>query len=238
LKGVLGHEQRLAIFMSIGVVLLFLEKLKIGKQYPIYYYFAFISTLVATQARAFIVFTIIVVGLIYIIEGKKHTKLIFLFLVMLVTASLAGSIDLITDKFSRGDADLTLTGRVPIWEHTLYRAEERPSLGFGFASYMKEGVNTQMFRDYVPPHAHNTIVHSLFEVGAIGTFILLFWMYKLSTLKTIKGKSYGFYLIVLAFLCGLMGMIFGTKINGCLLMVLFLILIEYDLKDKTYRRIS
>ncbi len=233
LKGVLGHEQRLAIFMSIGIVLLFLERLKIGKKYPIYYYLFFISTLFATQARAFIVFTILVVGLIYMIEGKKHIKLIFLSLVLIISASLAGSVDLISNKFSRGDADLTLTGRVPIWEYTLYRVEERPSLGFGYASYMKEGVTRQMFSNYVPPHAHSTIVHSLFEVGALGTFILLLWMYKLSTLKTLKGKSYGFYLIVLAFLCGLMGIIFGTKMNGCLLMVLFLILIEYDLREKT-----
>lgn len=238
LKGILGHEQRLAIFMAIGIILLFLERLKIGKKYPVFYYLIFIVTLFATQARAFIIFTILVVGLIYMIEGKRHIKLIFLLLVTVVVISLVGSVDFFTEKFSRGDADLTLTGRVPIWEYTLYRIEERPNLGFGFASYMKEGITSQMFSNYVPPHAHNTIVHSLFEVGAFGTFILLLWMYKLSTLNTLKGKSYGFYLIVLAFLCGLTGIIFGTKMNGCLLMVLFIVSVEHDLKGKTYRKIS
>lgn len=232
LKGILGHEQRLAVFMSIGLVLLVLERLKTGKRYPIYYYLFFIATLFATQARANIVFTLVVVGLIYMIEGKKHVKLIFFSLTMLIAITLAGSFDLITERFSRGDADLTLTGRVPIWEYTLFRVEERPNLGYGFASFMKEGISTQIFRDYIPPHAHSTIVHSLFEVGMIGTILLLFWMYKLTTFKTPTGKSYGFYLIVLVFLCGLTGIIFGTKLNGCLLLVLFLISVENDLKFK------
>jgi exopolysaccharide production protein ExoQ len=228
LKGVLGHEQRLAIFMAIGIILLFLENIKRKKKYPVYYYAFFIITLFATQARAFILFTMFVVSLIYILEGNRSRKFAFLILISFIFVGLASYANVIIDYFSRGNADLTLTGRIPIWEYVLFRFEERPFLGFGFSSFMKEGVSNEVFSSYVPPHAHNTIVHSLFETGILGTMLLLFWMYKLSIYSKDNGKSYGFYLVTLAFLCGTMGIVFGTKMNGCMLLILFIIALEFD----------
>lgn len=225
LMGILGHEQRLAIFMGLGLILMTYMKLIKKVNYPSFFYIIFLITLIATQARAFIVFTIIIIFLIYFFEVKRNVKLLVLFIfTIFISILILFSNDLLS-LVSRGDADMSLTGRVPIWEYTLQRAQEKPYLGFGFSTFMVEGVAEEIFLNYVAPHAHNTIVHSLFETGYIGTSILLLWMYQLG--KTNESKeTINRYIILFVFLCGLMGVVFGTKVNGVLLFVLALISIS------------
>jgi exopolysaccharide production protein ExoQ len=231
LKGILGHEQRLSLFCGIGLILTFRFRTLFSKKFILVSVLIITATLMATQARAFIAFTFTTLAFMYLIESKKSQKMIAFFLVLLVSIIFYVGMESVATKFSRGANDQTLTGRTTIWVQTLHRAEERPILGFGFASFLEEGVSKQIFQSYEPPHAHNTFIHSLFETGYLGTAFLVIWMIFIACSK--NSSRVPLYLMFFSVLCGLMGIVFGAKMNGVLFFTLFIIII-YSRTDKDY----
>ncbi|WP_395341898.1 O-antigen ligase family protein [Ningiella sp. W23] len=221
LKGIMAHEQRLALFCGIGIILSYFYRLQLSRTTILFSLAIFVITLLATQARAFTIFVILVIGVINVVESKGFKKLISVMILAVAAIGFYGVSSTVADKFSRGANDQTLSGRTTIWEHTLYRSQERPYFGFGFGSFLEEGVANQIFQSYSPPHAHNTFVHSLFETGKIGTLLLIVWM--LSLANTSSANRLASYLIFFSVLCGMMGIIFGSKMTGTALLVVFII---------------
>lgn len=82
------------------------------------------------------------------------------------------------------DRDVTLTGRVPLWESVFPRLLDRPIQGYGFNGYWNgwgspshEIWNLNTWR---PPHAHNQFIDVMLLLGVIG--LLLFVGLQLRTL--------------------------------------------------------
>jgi exopolysaccharide production protein ExoQ len=79
--------------------------------------------------------------------------------------------------------DPTLTGRTTIWEVVLLDVfPNRPWFGYGYEGFWSslEGafwVEWGMYA-YVPPHAHNVLLHTLVGLGGIGSVFLLFFVCK------------------------------------------------------------
>lgn len=82
--------------------------------------------------------------------------------------------------------DLTLTGRVPLWEIVWSYIQERPLLGYGFGSFWLAetyGLSVSALAGWEVPHSHNGFLDLWLELGvvglALGVFLLLtslvFW---------------------------------------------------------------
>lgn len=83
----------------------------------------------------------------------------------------------ITDLLGR---DVTLTGRVPLWEFTFGETLRRPLTGFGWNAYWGGNLSpshevwTQFY--WSPPHSHNALIDYALQIGypGAGLFLALF----------------------------------------------------------------
>lgn len=227
LKGILFHEQRLALFMGIALILVSYLYVYKRIRFNFYIYTIFFVTLLATQARAFVAFSILTCLLLFAHQLSLKKKLCFFGGCVLLFLVILAGWDSISPLLFRGDADLSLTGRIPIWQHTLERYTENPALGFGFLSFSTEGVAQEIFKNYVPAHAHNMYINTLFEVGFVGLFLLALGM---AGMVYCTSSSLVGYMVLFALLCGGMGVVFGSSLNGISLLILLLASIEGRLR--------
>ncbi len=75
------------------------------------------------------------------------------------------------------DKDVTLTGRVPIWENLIPIALERPLGGHGFgatfAGYFSPIHEVWIYNNWNPSHAHNALLQIWLEMGAVAVVLYL-----------------------------------------------------------------
>ena len=87
--------------------------------------------------------------------------------IFLVLAAILGAAQL----FAAFGRDLTLTGRVPLWEFVWWQIKEAPWLGHGFAVYFDipwvQSYITESLQWYVP-NAHNGYLELWLGVGVLG----------------------------------------------------------------------
>jgi exopolysaccharide production protein ExoQ len=87
--------------------------------------------------------------------------------IFLVLAAILGAAQL----FAAFGRDLTLTGRVPLWEFVWWQIKEAPWLGHGFAVYFDipwvQSYITETLQWYVP-NAHNGYLELWLGVGVLG----------------------------------------------------------------------
>ncbi|MDH3680435.1 MAG: O-antigen ligase family protein [Acidimicrobiia bacterium] len=76
------------------------------------------------------------------------------------------------------DKDVTLTGRIPLWESLLSVAWERPLLGHGyratFGGFFSPIHEVWIQNQWNPSHAHNALLQISLEIGLIGAAVYLF----------------------------------------------------------------
>lgn len=227
LRGILDHEQRLAIYMGFALILLLVQKLQ-GD--PVKYFWLTLGllaiTLFATFARAYMAFVFVLLVLML----QTYVRPVRFALWTLGPIIAGGMLVILPDVlqfFSRGDADVTLTGRTTIWAYALDAWQERPLLGYGYGSFPTMVQNIGVFESYVPPHAHNSQIHTLFEAGVIGTFLLMMWIIRLIRLSAGGAPMPHRYILVFSLLAGLTGIVFGEKINGALILVLLVFSLQF-----------
>lgn len=92
------------------------------------------------------------------------------------------------------DKDVTLTGRVPLWESLIPVVVERFALGHGyraaFGGYFSPVHEVWVQHSWEPPHAHNAVLHLWLEVGVVG--LVLFFI---SFFRAVKRAVHGVNLI-------------------------------------------
>lgn len=75
------------------------------------------------------------------------------------------------------DKDVTLTGRVPMWQQLYPIFAERWPIGYGygaaFGGYFSPVHELWIQSRWNPSHAHNALLHIALEVGVLGAFIFL-----------------------------------------------------------------
>jgi O-antigen ligase len=89
------------------------------------------------------------------------------------TAAFAtANIDLLADWL---DKDVTLTGRVPLWEDLIPVAMERPLIGHGYGAafngYFSPIHDVWIQNPWNPSHAHNALLQLWVEMGAIAAVL-------------------------------------------------------------------
>jgi O-antigen ligase len=80
------------------------------------------------------------------------------------------------------DKDVTLTGRVPMWESLLPIALERPLTGYGykatFGGYFSPIHEVWIQSNWNPTHAHNAALQIVLEIGVFGLIAFLFCYFR------------------------------------------------------------
>lgn len=107
-----------------------------------------------------------------------------------VLLSLAGS-SLFTIAFATAnigilakwlDKDVSLTGRVPLWEDLIPVVLERVALGHGyraaFGGYFSPVHEIWIKHTWQPPHAHNGLFHIWLELGLVGLVLFLIGFFR------------------------------------------------------------
>ncbi len=92
------------------------------------------------------------------------------------------------------DKDVTLTGRVPLWESLIPVVVERIALGHGyraaFGGYFSPVHEVWVQHSWEPPHAHNAVLHLWLEVGLVGLVL-----FGISFFRAVKRAVHGVNLV-------------------------------------------
>jgi O-antigen ligase len=72
--------------------------------------------------------------------------------------------------------DVTLTNRVFVWAYSWANILQHPLLGYGYNAFWQDSQRALAALDWLAPHAHNSFLELLLDVGVIGTALLLFVM--------------------------------------------------------------
>jgi O-antigen ligase len=99
----------------------------------------------------------------------------------------------------------TLTGRTDLWRAVWAAIREKPLIGHGYGFWEQASVtrsNIWLAANWQAPHAHNTWLEALLQIGLIGAFLTAFvWLSAMfrATLLTITQYGHGalFYLVIL-----------------------------------------
>ncbi|MCU0332144.1 MAG: O-antigen ligase family protein [Ignavibacteriaceae bacterium] len=180
-----NHLAQTCIYCLLSSVIFFsFDKKLLQKLYDALLIFVSVFLIYkAHSSTAILVLAMILfVGFIFQIEsifskfgfGRSLLTLIFLFLLgfilifMIFSSEIFG---LIPGYFGK---DMTLSGRIPIWEHTWTEIEKRILLGYGFATYWIMGhprleIFAEYFEGFKVNQAHNGFLEIMLQLGVFGT---------------------------------------------------------------------
>lgn len=187
-----NHLAQTSLYCLLSSIVFFnLDKTRLAKQYDIL--LLAISVLLIYMARsstAILVLAMIVfIGLIFSIEsffsnfgfGRTIMGLIFTFILISSFLFLFFSSEIFSLIPGYFGKDMTLSGRIPIWEHTWTEIQKHLILGYGFATYWIMGhPRLEIFADYFEGfkvnQAHNGFLEILLQLGIVGSIFFLFLM--------------------------------------------------------------
>jgi O-antigen ligase len=176
------------------------------------------GTLFATNARAFIAFSLITIALLVFLWMDMRTRVLCALLGALVVVLILLSWQELYGLIARGGRDQTLTGRIPLWGFTIDMISQRPLQGFGFATFGSD-LTRPATHTWIAPHAHNTWLNAAFETGLIGaglltTFLLACLVTAVRAAKS-QGPSFSYLLgpTVFTILCGTTGLLLGGRLT-------------------------
>lgn len=151
----------------------------------------FVSVFLIYKARSstaiLVLMMIMFVGFIFQIEsifskfgfGRSFLALIFLFILGFTFIFLFFSSEIFSLIPGYFGKDMTLSGRIPIWEHTWTEIEKKLLLGYGFATYWIMGhprleIFAEYFEGFKVNQAHNGYLEIMLQLGIVGTIFFLF----------------------------------------------------------------
>jgi O-antigen ligase len=124
--------------------------------------------------------------------GRSVLGLIILFFLCFSVIFLIFSSDVFSLVPGYFGKDLTLSGRVPIWEYVWSEIEKKLFLGYGFAAYWIMGhprilIFADYFEGFMVNQAHNGYLEIFLQLGIIGIisflFIIIAYIYRMLKLN-------------------------------------------------------
>ncbi|BAZ45770.1 O-antigen polymerase [Chondrocystis sp. NIES-4102] len=182
-SGAVGHPIDLGNMMALTASLWLLHGIQNPKYRPRSFFFAVICTVImqlANSAGAFIVFISLIV-IIFIPAIFRKLNFLQANLLFTLIMSFFGMLSVwvlgnLNSTFSLLDKDLTLTGRVPLW-NLLIESRILPKLwlGYGYSGFWQpwQGANspsaiiTRLIGEWAV-HAHNGFLDIILNLGLIG----------------------------------------------------------------------
>lgn len=224
LRGIFKHQQRLGLFMclALGVAIIAIinkeKNIFVGKilRYKKFYIGFITFVALFAFARLFMASAVLAFFIAFLLTKSKYTKFITT-ITFLLTFLYLYNIDIgsyFINSYYRGE--ISLTGRIMIWERSIAQAITKPMLGFGYAVFNSPDLDYIWSATYRPPHAHNSFVQAFFDGGWIGLILLSCLVYKHLTISSTIIDSgakinYSNYVFLLALLSSLTGVTYGGK---------------------------
>lgn len=242
LNGPMMHPQRLSLILSLAIICLTLLKVResdvIQGKLWLFYMLVLLTTIAATQTRAFTFFCAVTVG--YILFWHVNLLLRLAMVSAFVIAAFLAFInwDIVLDAISRdGSNTMTLSGRTVAWENAIAMIKDQPLLGYGFASFNTSLTQHFFASGYIIPHAHNTWINATFETGLLGGGLMTLFMASVLINRRFFNPSYSEAMMIWVILSGLTGLIFGGKINPSVaLVIMFIAQLSYQNRRDTVTR--
>jgi len=133
-----------------------------------------------TSIIALIIGICVFIGLSTIKNSLKHLG-IYVFLIVLIGLSLqmlSGLLlndSLLSTLITSSGRNVTLTGRVPLWEELMRIGSQHPLFGAGFASFWMGDVTNRLWDIFVwkPESAHNGYLDAYLSTGIAGLSLLI-----------------------------------------------------------------
>lgn len=188
MAGLTYHYSTNGMYLAIGTILTFSMFLTTNeKKKKIFYAVLFLFTigaLLLTGKRAHLLFSVLVIALLYLIQNRETIKkaipklIIGIVILTIILGVLSLFIPALTTTFERfvnafKSNDIT-NGRLPLYNLALDKFADSPIFGNGWGSYKyayeeEVGINP----NYDQLDAHNIYLQLLSEVGTVGTIIVL-----------------------------------------------------------------
>lgn len=190
-----NHLAQTSIYCLLSSVVFFsFDKTKFQKIYD--GLLVFVSVFLIYKARSstaiLVLMMIFFVGFIFQIEsifskfgfGRSFLALIFLFVLGFTFLFILFSSEIFSLIPGYFGKDMTLSGRIPIWEHTWTEIEKKLLLGYGFATYWIMGhprleIFAEYFEGFKVNQAHNGYLEIMLQLGVVGLifFTILLFVY-------------------------------------------------------------
>ena len=242
LRGVFDHQLRLGLFAGVVWGFMIISYFN-GDSARVYRHKGFFSlgfiivtlTLVLAAARLYTFFVFlslaaVVFSLLFFRYGRVFLLVGFFGVILLVVYS-----EVIFDLMDSYGLDATLTGRTIIWDKSIQLASERPIWGFGFPSFNSIEFDSE-WQWYRPAHPHNSFIQVLFELGCVGTGVVMFWVASnfLEGVYRFKVSRYAPYFMFVFFVT-LLGSLTGANYASkpSFLIVLLFVVISVVRHDKS-----
>ncbi|MCP5025486.1 MAG: O-antigen ligase family protein [Actinomycetia bacterium] len=187
-KGVTNNKNTLGQLAVLSVLILVVAA-RSNRRFRLVYYSGAIANvflLVGTQSKTSLVASALLVFLLIVYQSFRGRRTLFgaIGLAMvsaMITAALVVTATLGTIATSL-DKDITLSGRVPLWEALLPFIADRPVLGYGWNGFWTGwwGPSHDVWADngWSPAHAHNALFDFSLQLGLIGAGLYLLLMLK------------------------------------------------------------
>jgi exopolysaccharide production protein ExoQ len=166
-RSILNHEQRLALLTGLAatfVMMWLTDRDHAVRRHAALALFALgicLVSLAATQARFFTAVSLLMILGVLLYRLRRDMARTFILLVS-TSAAAAGLLVVAATLLTRGDADGTLTNRIPIWIMTFDAIKDSPIVGHGLATFRFGAVDKW---NWIPAHAHNMWLNAAFENG-------------------------------------------------------------------------
>ncbi len=155
------------------------------------------ALLLGSQSKTMLVATLgsTVLLVVYrVFRGRRTLRGAALVAIAVVSVTMAAvataNIELLAEWL---DKDITLTGRVPLWQGLIPIAQEQPILGYGyeaaFGGYFSPVHEVWVSEGWEPNHAHNALLQSWLELGVVGVGIVLFGFVRATT-RSLNAVAY------------------------------------------------
>lgn len=218
-KNILGRTEALSI-INFSYLLLTSRK---GKMIWFFGLLSSVGLLIGSQSISGIVisiFIVIIIFIFYILQNPSRLIWLAYFGLLLIAVffiipnplsrTLRNPLTIPTQILDSVNKDTTLTGRTLIWEYSLYKASEKPLLGYGYGAFWlgSNGPSADIWIGIstIIDHSHNGFIEIFLELGGIGLLLIIF-VYGNAIRKSIqlffKKKfkfQYSIYIIYLLFI--------------------------------------
>lgn len=183
LTGVFGQKNALGYTAALAIPTLLIA----GKTFPrtriIFFPAALVQVglLLGSQSKTMLLATIVPTGLIPVYQLFRSKKTLRGAVISSLFASSAFAVAFATANIAVLaqwlDKDVSLTGRVPMWQGLIPVALERPLLGHGagaaFGGFFSPVHEVLIQNQWNPTHAHNALLHLWLETGIVGALLFL-----------------------------------------------------------------
>lgn len=223
LRGIFRHQLRLGAFQSAALAVAVIAY-RNGEWRAVVHPNFFVATTIiaviavtaaAALARSYSAYAMLALILSIGISKPGQLRVITFFCLFTICALILMYSDTIISWVAESGGDVTLTGRTRVWEVTLAASEASWKLGRGYATF-DTATYDHLWRQYRPPHPHNSFLAALFEtgVGGLALTVALIIVQLVTVLRsgTQKGKfSYALFFVIFSFLGSLTGVNYAGK---------------------------